>query len=607
MDPRIFRAIAIGAAALSFALAGSDAAAEPRHGIAMYGEPALPPDFVSLPYANPDAPKGGRIVVGEVGSFDSLNPHILKGVVPWQWRFLGYESLMGRSYDEPFTLYGLLAESIEVAEDRSWAEFTLREEAAFSDGTPVTIEDVMWSYETLGTEGHPRYLGTWNLVETMEQTGPRSVRFTFATDNRELALLIGMRPILKKAQWADKDFTRSGLDTIPIGTAPYVVSDYEAGRFVELSRNPDYWGSDLPFMRGQANLDTIRMEFYADAQVLFEAFKAGQITSIRETNAEKWATQYDFPAVRSGDIVKSEIPHERPTGMTGFVMNTRRSAFSDWRVRAAMIHAFNFEFINETLTGGRQPRITSYFSNSLLAMADGPADEGVRRLLQPHVDALVPGALDAYALPQGDGSAANRRNLRTAMRLMEEAGFTIEEGRMTTPSGEPFGFEILLPQSTPEAEVGTIVDLFLPALERMGIDVRVARVDRAQFEERTDAFDFDMTFYTRGLSLSPGNEQKLYWGSAAAEAQGSLNWMGVQSPAVDAMIDAILTSESRADFVTAAKALDRVLTTGRYVIPIYQFRESRIAHDANLHFPDDLPIYGDFINFHPDVWWYEPD
>ena len=302
------------------------ASAEPQHGIAMYGEPALPQDFVSLPYANPDAPKGGRIVTGETGSFDSLNPHILKGSAPWQLRLLGYESLMGRSWDEPFTLYGLLAESIEVGPDRDWAEFTLREEAAFSDGTPVTIEDVMWSYETLGTEGHPRYRGVWDKVASMEQTGPRSVRFDFNVEDRELALLIGMRPILKKAQWEGRNFAESGLDVVPITTAPYVIEDFEAGRYVSMKRNPDYWGRDLPFMRGQANLDEIRMEFYGDGTVQFEAFKAGALNSIRENNVEKWETQYDFPAVQSGDVVKSVIPHERPSGMTGFLMNTRRAA-----------------------------------------------------------------------------------------------------------------------------------------------------------------------------------------------------------------------------------------------------------------------------------------
>ncbi|WP_043774978.1 extracellular solute-binding protein [Roseivivax isoporae] len=596
---RLRRGVAVGA----FVAAAAAAGADPQHGIAMYGEPALPPDFESLPYANPDAPKGGRIVVGEVGSFDSLNPHILKGTPPWQLRFLAYESLMGRNYDEPFGLYGLLAESIEVGPDRSWVEFTLRPEARFSDGSPVTVEDVMWSYETLGTVGHPRYLSTWDQVASMEQTGPGKVRFTFSEDNPELALLIGMRPILKKAQWDGRDFGESGLDVIPVTTAPYVISDFEPGRSVTLTRDADYWGRDLPFMRGQANLDEIRMEFYGDAQVLFEAFKSGQITSLRETNAEKWETQYDFPAVQRGDIVLSEIPHERPSGITGFVMNTRRDAFDDWRVRDAMLHAFNFEFINGTMTGGRQPRITSYFSNSMLGMDHGAAEGRVRELLEPHADDLLPGALDGYALPEGDGTARNRSNLRIAMARMEEAGYTVENGVMMTPEGVPFGFDILLPQGSPEA--ASMIDLFAQALKRMGITPRITLVDSAQFNERTNTFDFDMTWYTRGLSLSPGNEQKLYWGSEAADAPGSRNLMGAKSPAIDAMIDAILGSETNDDFVAATRALDRALTTGRYVIPVYQFQESRIAHVKELRYPETLPIYGDFINFHPDVWWWE--
>ncbi|MHA6344036.1 extracellular solute-binding protein [Roseivivax sp. CAU 1761] len=589
--------------ALALAALSGPASAEPQHGIAMYGEPALPPDFEALPYVNPDAPKGGRIVLGETGSFDSLNPHILKGSTPWQLRFLAYESLMGRSYDEPFTLYPLLAESLDVAEDRSWIAFTLREEARFSDGSPVTIEDVMWSYETLGTEGHPRYRGIWSQVEAMEQTGPRTLRFTFNDPNRELALLIGMRPILKKAQWEGKSFAESGLDVIPIATAPYVVEDFEAGRYVTLRRDPDYWGADLPFMRGQANLDEIRMEFYADAQVLFEAFKAGQITSLRETNAEKWATQYDFPAVQRGEIVLSEIPHQRPTGITGFVMNTRRAPFDDWRVREALIQAFNFEFINETMTGGRQPRITSYFSNSMLGMQPGPAEGRVRELLEPLSDHLLPGALEGYDLPEGDGTARNRGSLRRATQLLEEAGWQVEGGVLRNAAGEPFAFRILLPQGSPE--MASIVDLYVQALERLGIRAGIDLVDSAQFAERTNAFAFDMTYYTRGLSLSPGTEQKLYWGSAAADQPGSMNWMGARNKAIDTLIDTLLTAESREDFVAATRALDRVLTTGRYVIPIYQWRESRIAHDANLHYPDTLPIYGDFLNFHPDVWWYE--
>ncbi len=598
--------IGVLALASAFSLTSGAVNAEPRHGIAMYGEPALPPDFVSLPYANADAPRGGKIVTGEMGSFDSLNPHIRKGSVPWQLRFLAYESLMGRSWDEPFTLYGLLAESIETGPNREWVEFTLRPEARFSDGSPVTVEDVMWSYETLGAQGHPRYGGAWKKVESMQQTGDRSVRFTFNVEDREMALIIGMRPILKKSQWQGRDFTESGLDVIPISTAPYVIDDFEAGRFVSLKRNRDYWGNKLPFRRGTGNLDEIRMEFYADGTAMFEAFKAGELNSNREFNAQKWDVQYDFPAIDLGDVVKSIIPHQRPSGITGFVMNTRRDNFKDWRVRDALLHAFNFEFINQTQTGNKQSRITSYFSNSVLGMRGGPATGRVLELLQPFSDQLLPGALDGYALPVSDGSARNRANIRIAADLMAQAGWNVDsDGILKNAAQEPFTFEILLKQGS--AEHKAMVDIYVEALERLGINATVATTDAAQYKERTNVYDFDMTYYRRGLTLSPGNEQMLYWGSDGITEPGTRNWMGVNSPAAEAMIDRILNSESRDDFVAATRALDRVLTSGRYVIPIYQWPISRIAHSKNLLYPDRLPIYGDWIGFQPDVWWYQQD
>ena len=339
---------------------GQIGVAEPQHGIAMYGEPALPPDFVSLPYANPDAPKGGRIVTSNVGSFDSLNPYIQKGSVPWQLRYLTGESLMGRSLDEPFSLYGVLAESIETGPNRDWVEFTLNPAARFSDGSPVTVEDVMWSFETLGTEGRGRYRGFWGKVESLEEIRPGTVRFTFNTEDRELALLAGLRPILKKSQWDGVDFAESGLDVVPITSSPLVIDDFEAGRFISLKRNPDYWGADVPFRVGTFNLDEVRLEFFGDETAAFEAFKVGEINSNREFNVAKWDSQYNFPAMEAGDVVRSILPHERPSGMTGFVMNTRRDQFVDWRVRDAMIHAFNFEFVNEAMTGSAQPRITAY-------------------------------------------------------------------------------------------------------------------------------------------------------------------------------------------------------------------------------------------------------
>ncbi|WP_082181788.1 extracellular solute-binding protein [Aestuariivita boseongensis] len=571
----------------------------------MYGDPALPPDFVSLSYVNADAPKGGRVVFGNTGGFDSLNPFIPKGTPPWQLRFLSYEGLMGRSWDEPFTLYGLLAESVEAAEDRSWVEFTLREEARFWDGTPVTIEDVIWSYETLGTVGHLRYRGLWGRIDGIDQTGPRSVRIRFNEANRELALIAGLRPILKKAQWEGADFTQSGLDQVPIGTGAYVPRDFEAGRFLELNRNPDYWGRDLPLRRGTQNLDTIRIEFFGDQTVLFEAFKAGELTAVREFNAEKWASSYDFPAIRDGRVIKSEIPHSKPSGMTGFVMNTRKPPFDDWRVRAAMIHAYNFEFINDTMTGGVQPRITSYFSNSALAMRPGPAEGRVRALLAPFADDLPPGALDGYVLPQSDGSARNRGNLREATRLLAEAGWTVTEGVLTNASGQPFTFDILLRQGA--SDLQTMINIYVQALERLGIATTLSVVDDAQYNERIAALDFDMTDFRRDLSLSPGNEQRLYWGSENANREGTRNLMGVASPAVDAMIDTMLNTERAEEFQAAVRALDRVLTAGRYVIPIWQFDVGRIAHAAHLKFPDTVPVYGDGVEWMPHVWWSEAD
>jgi peptide/nickel transport system substrate-binding protein len=609
MTPDFFRAGRVLMAALALALGAPLVQADPAHGIAMYGAPALPPDFVSLPYANAHAPKGGRIVTGNVGSFDSLNPFILRGTPPWQLVSLTHETLMGRSFDEPFSLYGLLAESVETDAARTWVEFTLRPEARFSDGSPVTVEDVIWSYQTLGTRGHPRYRAFWDKVARIEATGPRSVRLSFTESDRELALLAGLRPILQKAQWEGRDIAEGGLDDVPLGTGPYVVVGYEAGRFVRLTRNPDYWGRDLPLRRGTANFDEIRIEFYGDDTVLKEAFKAGLLSYVREFNAEAWATQYDFPAVARGDIVLSEIPHAKPSGMTGFVMNTRRPPLDDWRVREALITAFNFEYINDTLTGGRQPRITSYFSGSDLAMRPGPATGRVRELLLPFKDTLLSGTLEGYALPVGDGTARNRAALRRARALLEEAGWRIEDGRLVNNDGQPLELMVLLQQDGLVSQTGAMMDIYAAALDRLGIRLTLEAVDRAQYAEREAQFDFDLTMMRRALSLSPGNEQFFYWGSEHADTPGSRNLMGMRSPAAEAMIRAMLTAETLDDFTAATRALDRVLTAGRYVIPVHQYAVGRIAHRADLTYPQDrLPIYGDGIHFLPEVWWQKtPD
>lgn len=602
MRADIFNRLRFAGIALALWGMSIPALAQPTHGIAMYGEPILPPDFVALPYANPDAPKGGRIIFGEGGGFDSLNPYILKGRAPWGVGLLTVESLLGRSYDEPFTLYGVLAESVETDPARTYVEFTLRETARFSDGSPVTVDDVMWSFEKLGTEGNPRYLGAWAKIGQMEQTGARSVRFTFNVEDRELPLILGLRPILKKAQWEGKDFKESTLEA-PIGSGPYVVGKYEAGRYISFIKDPDWWGKDLPFYRGQHNFDEVRYDYFGDSGIVFEAFKAGEITSWREGNTAKWMTNYDFPAVQSGDVVKSEIAHQRPSGISGLVFNTRRPLFQDWRVREALIQAFNFEFINATLNGGTEPRITSYYANSELGMVPGMATGRVKELLDPFAAELLPGALEGYTLPVSDGSETNRAGIREATKLLQDAGWTVDNGVLKNAAGEPFSIEVVLAQGA--SETLSVVSIYAEALKRLGIEMRVTSIDSAQYKERTNAYDFDMAYYTRSLSLSPGNEQMLYWGSAGVTEPGTRNWMGMNSPAAEALIQTMLTASTREDFISATQALDRVLTSGRYVIPMWYSDVSRLAHSKHLKFPARLPIYGDWLGFQPEVWWYE--
>lgn len=586
--------------------AGGFAFAEPKHGIAMYGEPALPADFKALPYVNPDAPKGGEYVQSEIGSFDSMHPFILKGRAPYAWRQYGFESLMGRSYDEPFTLYGLLAETVETGPNREWVEFQLRPEARFHDGSPVTVEDVIWSYETLGTLGHPRYHTAWKKVEKIEAVGERGVRITFNEADNELALLMGMRPILKKDDWQDIPFEEASM-RIPVGTGPYIIDNVDPGRSITLKRDPDYWGKDVPFNRGQNNFDTLRYEWFGDGDVAFEAFRAGELSYNREFNVAKWNSSYNFPAVQSGDVKKALIPHQRPSGMTGLVMNTRKQLFADWRVREAMILAFNYEFIAEKLNDAGDPRICSYFCNSELAMEPGRAEGKVAELLAPYAAKLPPGALEGYSFPKGDGSAANRGNIRAALKLLNEAGWKVDNaGVLRNQAGKAFAFEILLQSGA--AQPANIADLYVEALKRLGMQVTISAIDRAQYSERSENYDFDMTWYSRPLSMSPGNEQILYFGSQGVVQPGTRNFMGMNVPAAEAMISAMLSAEKKEDFLAAVHGLDRVLTAGRYVVPIWYSPESRLAFKKQMHYREDhLPAYGDWAGFLPDVWWWEDD
>lgn len=579
------------------------AGAEPRHGIAMYGEPALPPDFVSLPYANPDAPKGGQLRLGESGGFDSLNPFIVKGQSPSQLSALTVETLMGRSIDEPFTLYGLLAESVDTDAARSYVEFTLRPEARFSDGSPVTVEDVLWSFETLGTLGSPRYHGAWKKIAKAEATGPRSVRFTFNVEDRELPLILGLRPVLKKAQWEGRAFDETSLDA-PIGSGPYVVDKAVPGQSISYRRNPDWWGKDLPFNRGLYNFDEVLVEYFGGGAVVFEAFRAGELSLWLETNPAKWQTNYAFPAVSEGRVKLAELAHKRPSGIEGFAMNTRRPLFADWRVREALILAFNFELVNASLNGGALPRISSYYSNSTLSGdMPNPASGRVLDLLTPYAADLAPGTLEGYSLPVSDGSEANRKNLRSATALLDEAGWKVVDGRLVDAAGAPFAFEILL--QTGADDLIAAASIYVEALKRLGIEAKITTVDAALYKQRTTDFNFDMTHYVRSLSLSPGNEQNLYWGSAEAAVPGSRNLAGIASPAVDAMIAALLQTAEPEEYRAAVQALDRTLTAGRYIVPLWYSDKARLAHDARITYPATLPLYGIYPGFYPEAFWME--
>ncbi len=597
------------AAAIAFAgvlLAPSPARTEgPAHGIAMIGEPALPAGFAHLPYANPDAPKGGELVYGEVGGFDNLNPHITKGRYAWGMRVHVFESLMARSWDEPFTLYGLLAETIETPEDRSWVEFRLRPEARFSDGDPVTVDDVVFSAEILRDKGRGNMRRFYGEIESAERVGERGVRFAFRDPeegqerNRELPLLIGLMPIHKKAYWDGKAFDETTLEA-PVGTGPYVVESVDPGRSVRFRRNPDYWAADLPVRRGLHNYDTIRYEYFLDDNARFEAFKTGEVRVFWEGDSAHWQDAYDFPAVRDGRVRKEAIRHGRPSGMTGFVFNTRRPLFRDLRVRRALEAAFDFEWINETLHRGAFERTTSYFSNSYLAHA-GPAEGRELELLLPFRDELPEGTLERGWRPTvGDGSGRDRQRLRKARNLLQEAGWTVRDGVLQDAAGAAFRFEILVRNASNER----IAQLYSQSLEPLGIEAVVRLVDSAQHQERRNGYEYDMIVNRWGLSLSPGSEQAFYWGSAGRDTPGTRNYMGVASPAVDAMVAAIPEARNEEDFTAAVRALDRVLSSGTYVIPFWHSGVAWFAWWEEQRSPP-APLYGPWIEWSA-PWWVEP-
>ncbi len=573
------------------------AGAEPMPGIAMHGSPAYGPDFQHLRYVNPDAPKGGRLVLGVLGSFDSVNPSIVKGEPAAGGRELVLESLMGRALDEPFSLYGLLAESIETPPDRSWVAFTLRPEARFSDGKPVTVEDVIFTMELLRDHGRPNHHFFYSKVALVEKIGERTVKFTFTADgDREMPLIMGLMPIMPRHRIDPETFGRTTLEPI-IGSGPYRMDKIEPGASITYRRDPDYWGRNLPLTRGRFNFDEIRYEYYRDGASMFEAFKKGLYQLRTEDDPGKWATTYNFPAVRDGRVEKAEFSVGTPAGMSGLVFNTRRPIFADARVRQALILMFDFDWINHNLYHGLYDRTQSYFTRSDLSSHGRPADEHERALLAPYPDAVKPAVMDGtYALPEGDASGRNRENRRKALALLGEAGYALKGGKLVnSKTGAPFTFEILAATKGQER----LLLSYARMLKQIGIDVSLRQVDAAQYQRRLLTFDFDMIQFFWAASLSPGNEQTFRWSRQAAKADGSYNYPGVDNPAVDAMIQALLAERSRDGFVSAVRALDRVLISGDYVIPLFHLPNQWVAYWKSLDHPKTVPLDGIQI----DTWW----
>jgi microcin C transport system substrate-binding protein len=570
------------------------------HGLSLFGSLKYPPDFKHFDYVNPDAPKGGDVRLSAIGSFDTLNPFTLKGR-PAAGATLIYDQLLASAADEPSSEYGLLAESVEVPEDKSWVAFKLRPEARWHDGKPVTPEDVIFSLEILKTKGQPFYRFYYANVAKAEKTGPRTVKFTFSgAGNRELPLIVGQLVVLPKHYWEGREFEKTTLDSPP-GSGPYRIGAVDPGRSFTIERVDDYWGRDLPINRGRYNFDTVRWEYYRDDTVAFEAFKAHGYDFIRENNSKRWATGYDFPAIKSGAAIKEAVRHESPTGLQGFVFNTRRAKFASPKVREALNYAFDFEWSNKNLFYGIYTRTRSYFSNSELA-SEGLPEGNELALLEPYRDQLPEQVFtQQYHPPTTDGAGNNRANLRTAKALLEQAGWSVIDKKLTNrETGEQMEIEFLLISPAFERVLGP----FTQNLKKLGITARIRLVDTAQYQNRVNDFDYDVVVNSWGQSLSPGNEQRDFWSTDAADRNGSRNYAGIKDPVVDALIDKIIFSSDRASLVAATRALDRVLLWGHYAIPNWHTRDFRIAYWNRFSRPKIFSKYR--LSFF-DTWWVDPE
>lgn len=571
------------------------AAAEPVSGIAIQGEPKFAPGFAHFNAVNPDAPKGGRLVQGVLGSFDTTNPFIIKGVPVAGVRDNVTESLLARGIDEPFSLYGLIAESVELPDDRSEVTFNLNPKARFSDGRPVTATDVLFSFENLRDKGRPNHRAYFKKVVKTERLSDLKVRFVFENGgDRELPLILGVMPIFAAHVLTTETFEQTSLSPF-IGSGPYTMAVIDPGRSMTYKRNPDYWGRDLPVNRGRFNFDEVRYEYFRDDNVMFEAFKNGELDVRFEDNPALWSQGYDFPAVRDGRIIKAEIAAQQPAGMQALVFNTRRPLFANRAVRKALIQLFDFEYVNGALFNGLYKRTESYFERSMLSSVGRPADDEEKRLLAPFPGAAEPDAMAGTSrLPKTDGTGRNRANLAKALQILMDAGFKTANGQMLDPNGRPLAFEMLVNSAQQRLLSGFATDL-----GRIGIAMSIRQVDQAQYQARLRTYDYDMIQTNWPSSLSPGNEQLFRWSGAVGKQDGSFNFAGVDNPAADAMIAGMLAARSPALFQSAVRALDRVLLSGDYVIPLYHVPRYWIAHSSRVKYPKQAPMVGLLL----DTWW----
>jgi microcin C transport system substrate-binding protein len=597
------RGLVVGGAALwiggapAIVRAQSSSKVNVSHGMAMHGQPKYPADATTPDYVNPKAPKGGSVKFGTQGTFDSLHPFILKGVPAAGIGSL-WETLCWHARDEAFTVYGLIAETIEWPDDRSWVAFDLRPQARWHDGSPITVEDVIWSFDILKAKGPPHYAAYYADVLKAEKVGDRKVRFAFRDAvNRELPLIVSELPILPSKWWASRDFEKVSLEPA-LGSGAYKVEGFDVGRSISYRRVGDWWGNDLWMNRGRNNFDVMRYEYYRDSEVVFEAFKAGDTDVRRENSARNWVTRYDIPAVKDGRIKKDEIPHEMPLPMQGFVFNLRRELFRDRNTREAIGLMYDFEWQNKNLSYGFYNRTRSFFGNSELEAKGLPSADELK-ILEP-LRGKIPEEVftTEYNPPKTDGSGNVRPQARQAIALLKKAGWEIKDGKMTDTAGRKLAFELLLS----EAAFERIALPFKQNLERIGIDMGVRTVDTSQYRRRTDSYDFDMIIDLWGQSLSPGNEQRDFWGSRSADRTGGRNTIGIKDEAIDRLVELIIAAPDRETLITRTRCLDRVLQWHMYVIPQFRSGKELVAYWNRFSRPEKVAKYAPLAF---DTWWLD--